>query len=90
MAFPKPGPVIEKVTHHYARNALHRVLVRWVSFKGECLQFEAGQTYIQIPALPSTSSIIWGKSPNLSIFIYKNGGKKVLTCWAELVLTSQQ
>lgn len=44
MAFLKPGPVIEKVTHHYARNALHTVLVRWVSFKGECLQFEAGQT----------------------------------------------
>lgn len=40
------------------------------------LGLSEGQTWLQTSVFPSASSVVWGKSLNLSLFIYKTGNKK--------------
>lgn len=75
MAFPSPHPVIEEAHASLYLDVHHGILVMLVYFGGDCIRFEASQTWLQIPAPLSTSPVIWRKSLGLGAFIYETGNK---------------
>lgn len=74
-AFLKPR-LAGKPTNPGACAAQHRALVGGgVCFRGACIQFEASQTWLQIPLLPAPSPVVWSK--HLRYLATKVGIKRV-------------